>query len=171
MIEYELETCKNHLESLSLKINEKSISEITKIKNPNETIIEIMKLFFILTDIIHGNEILNWTYLQSKTINYDFLRKNLFEIQTKNINKETIDDCMNITFNYNDLKFSLLKINKHLVIILDLLKIIVDYSIKKNMKESLQHTNINVNYHLNFLEDTKIELYQITNRRSKGKIQ
>ncbi len=145
MIEYELETSKNHLENISNKINEKTISEITKIKNPNETIIEIMKLFFLMTNVIDVNEILNWTNLNSKSINYDFLRKNLFEIQTKNLNKETIDNCMNITFNYNDLKFSMSKISKNLVIILDILKTIVDYSIKKNMKESLQHTNINVN--------------------------
>jgi len=145
LIEYELETSKNHLENISNKINEKTISEITKIKNPNETIIEIMKLFFLMTNVIDVNEILNWTNLNSKSINYDFLRKNLFEIQTKNLNKETIDNCMNITFNYNDLKFSMSKISKNLVIILDILKTIVDYSIKKNMKESLQHTNINVN--------------------------
>jgi len=144
LIEYELETCKNQLEIIILKINEKTILEIIKIKNPNGTIIEIMKLFFIITKVINDNEIPIWSFLQSKNIDYDILRKNLFEIQTKIINKETIDNCMNITFNYNDLKFSMSKISKNLVTILDLLKTIVDYSIKKNMKESLQHTNINV---------------------------
>lgn len=146
LIEYELETCKQQLESIILKINERLISEIIKIKNPSETIVEIMRLFFIITKLIQENEILNWIYLQTKIIDYDFLKKNLFEILTRNINKETIDSCMNITFNYIDLKFSMSKISKSLVIILDLIKIIVDYSVKKNMKDSLQQTNINVNF-------------------------
>ncbi len=120
--------------------------EILKIKNPNETIFEIMKLFLVITQILDEKEILNWTSLQMKNFNFDLIKKNLFEIQTKNINKETIDNCMNITFNYNDLRISMLKISKNLVVILDLIKFIVDYSIKKNMKDSLQLTNINVNY-------------------------
>jgi len=141
-----LDVCKNQLDNVVTKINEKSIMEILKIKNPNETIFEIMKLFLVITQILDEKEILNWTSLQMKNFNFDLIKKNLFEIQTKNINKETIDNCMNITFNYNDLRISMLKISKNLVVILDLIKFIVDYSIKKNMKDSLQLTNINVNY-------------------------
>lgn len=105
-----------------------------------------MKLFFQITNIIDENESFNWSLLQKKQINYLSIKKQLNGIQVKNLSKDFIDNCMNITFNYNDIKLTLSKISKNLVIILDILKVIVDYSIKKNMKDSLLQTNINVCY-------------------------
>jgi len=145
------------------KINEKTISDIIKIKNPNETIFEIMKLFFVITNAIDENDSFNWGTLQTKSLNYDNIKRSLFEIQTKNPNKDIIDHCMNITFNFNDLKTSMTKISKNLVYILELIKTLVDFSVKKNMKESLQQTNINVSFIYLKIENAKIKFYKISN--------
>ena len=115
-----------------------------KIKNPNQTIFVIVKLFLLITDSLEYNESFNWINFQNKKLDISKIKKNLFEIKTKNLNKDYIDETINITFNYNEIVVSMSKINKSMVLILDLLKYVLDYSIKKNLKLSIQQTNINV---------------------------
>ena len=141
-----MECCSNQLDNVINKITEKCLIEIMKIKNPNETIFEIVKLFLLITDSIELNESFTWSSFQNKHLDINKIKKNLFEIKTKNLNKDYIDQTMNITFNYNDIMISMSKISKSLVLVLDLLKFVVDFAIKKNMKETIQQTNINVIY-------------------------
>lgn len=141
-----MECCSNQLDNVINKITEKCLIEIMKIKNPNETIFEIVKLFLLITDSIELNESFTWSSFQNKHLDINKIKKNLFEIKTKNLNKDYIDQTMNITFNYHDIMISMSKISKSLVLVLDLLKFVVDFAIKKNMKETIQQTNINVIY-------------------------
>jgi hypothetical protein len=139
-----LENCSSHLDNIINKITEKTLMEIMKIKNPNQTIFVIVKLFLLITDSLEYNESFNWINFQNKKLDISKIKKNLFEIKTKNLNKDYIDETINITFNYNEIVVSMSKINKSMVLILDLLKYVLDYSIKKNLKLSIQQTNINV---------------------------
>ncbi len=139
-----MENCSSHLDNIINKITEKTLMEIMKIKNPNQTIFVIVKLFLLITDSLEYNESFNWINFQNKKLDISKIKKNLFEIKTKNLNKDYIDETINITFNYNEIVVSMSKINKSMVLILDLLKYVLDYSIKKNLKLSIQQTNINV---------------------------
>ena len=57
------------LQVLDLKITEKNLLEIFKIKNPNETLYELMKLFFL---IISENSYNN----QTRTKYREFIQQN-----------------------------------------------------------------------------------------------
>ena len=113
-----------------------------KIKNPNETLYELMKMFFTILNKTSNN--LSWIFLQSHFSNFHNIKKDLEALLEKDIGKEIIDLCMPFNLNYNEIKISLTKINKYLITILDLIKLTVDFNVKKNIVKSLYQSNINV---------------------------
>jgi hypothetical protein len=137
------------------KINEKILVDIFKIKNPNETIYELMKMFYLIIsdELIKQN--ISWSLLESRIISKN-LKKELDQMINKDLNKELIDQCMPFKINYNDIKQSLLKINKNLVNVLDFIRISVDLNVKRNIVKSLFQSNLNKHSKLNQLK-THIE--------------
>lgn len=125
-----------------------------KIKNPNPTIFEIVKLFLLISGSLNTNESSNWTSFQNKKLDIYNIKKNLFQIKSKNLSKEYVEETLVITLNYKELRVSMSKINKSMVLILDLLKYIVDFSLKKNIKEKYQQSNIAVNFNFNLFKRT-----------------
>jgi hypothetical protein len=123
-------------------LKEKNLLDILKIKNPNETLYDLMKNFFSLLN--RNNNNLTWIFLQAHLSNFNNLKKDLENLLTKEVKKEIIDQCMPFNINYVEIKMSLLKINKNLVIILDVVKFAVDFNVKKGILKNLYQSNINV---------------------------
>jgi hypothetical protein len=131
-------------------INDKIIFEINKIKNPNETIYEMIKICYLILAEDKGEESIylintySWVFLQSNM--QSKLKKELLQtIPDKDISKDLIDVCMPFSLNYEELKVMLTKINHNLVIILDFVKSLVDFNIKKNIVSTLYNSNNNKN--------------------------
>jgi hypothetical protein len=139
-----LDYCSGHLDYIINNLTEKTFIEVLKIKNPNQTLFILVKLFLLITNTLESNEGFNWTNFQNKKLDINKIKKSLFEIKSKNLNKDYIDEVINITYNYNDVKISMQKINNSIVLILDLLKYTLDYSVKKDLIISIQNTYTNV---------------------------
>ena len=159
MVNHESENCKNNLSKTIESINEKVVGDIFKIKNPNEIIYELMKIFYLIisNDQIKPN--VSWSILESKLVTKKF-KKEFDNIITKELNKELIDQCMPFKINYQEIKQTLLKINRNLVSILDFIQISVDFNVKRNIVKSLFQSNLNKHSKLNQI---KIQLANIDN--------
>ncbi len=162
MVFHESESCRTSLTGLIPLITEKVLLEIFKIKNPNETLYELMKIFFKLlmeTKAAQNNQqnqnnqmALSWMFLQSN-IKKSNIQRELDLLLTKDISKELIDQSMPFYLNYGEIKQSLGKINKNLIFILDFIKCTVDYNIKKNIVRNLYQSNLNRSAKLNGLKE------------------
>ncbi len=156
MVFHESECCKNSLINVVENISQKILVDIFKIKNPNESIYELMKLFFlILSDNSQNaeqNSNISWLFLKSnlKTNN---IKRELEDLIAKDVSKELIDQCMPFNIKYNEIKTSLVKVNKNLLLILDFIKSIVDYNIKKNIVKNLYSSNLNKTSKVNMLRE------------------
>jgi len=159
LVNHESENCKNNLSKTIESINEKVVGDIFKIKNPNEIIYELMKIFYLIisNDQIKPN--VSWSILESKLVTKKF-KKEFDNIITKELNKELIDQCMPFKINYQEIKQTLLKINRNLVSILDFIQISVDFNVKRNIVKSLFQSNLNKHSKLNQI---KIQLANIDN--------
>jgi hypothetical protein len=160
LVFHEAELCKEELSTLIKQhISDKIILEILRIKNPNETLYEVMKMFFIiLNEANNENNKTNnfsWIFLQSTfspNKNKNFTQ-GLTSLLEKEIPKEVIDLSMPFTLNYNEIKNSITKINKNLVYILDFIKLVTDSNIKRNIVKSLYVSNMNKHTKMTSLKD------------------
>jgi hypothetical protein len=140
---HETGICQAKLKKSIEAIKEKNLLDIMKIKNPNETVYELMKVFFSLLNKTNNN--LSWMFLQAHLSNFNNFKKDLENIVNLEIKKELIDQGMPFKLNYEEIKISLLKINKNLVIVLDFVIHAIDYYVKKTMVNYMYSSNINVN--------------------------
>jgi hypothetical protein len=143
---HEFQVCKQQFKHCVEAIKDKILIDIMKIKNPNETLYKLMKVFFSLLNGSSNN--LSWIFLQAHLSNFNNIKNDLENLLNLDIKKETIDECMNFNIHYNEIKSSLLKINKNLIIILDLIKCAVDCSVKKGLVTSLVNTNSSVLFYI-----------------------
>jgi hypothetical protein len=113
-----------------------------------------MKMFFkILTeDSEYYNKEMSWLFLQSN-LKSSNIRRDLEPVLSKDINKVLIDKCMPFTVKYSEQKTSLMKINKNLIHILDFVKLVVEYNIKKNIVRSLYSSNLSKKEKLSKLQE------------------
>jgi hypothetical protein len=161
LVFHESEKCKETLTHLIPNITDKILIEIFKIKNPNETLYELMKVFFkLLTENKHNTAgtqnnpmSFSWMFLQSNIKKTNIQRDLNDLLLNKEISKDLIDQCMPFNLNYTEIKQGLIKINKHLIIVLDFIKCAVDYNIKKNIVKNLYQSNLNRNAKLNSLKE------------------
>jgi hypothetical protein len=154
LVSYESDTLQENLSSKIENINEKLLIEILKIKNPNENLFELMKMFFkILTeDSDKSNKEMSWLFLQSylKSSN---IKRDLEPVLSKDISKTLIDKCMPFTVKYTEQKISFMKINKNLIHILDFIKLVVEYNVKKNIVRTLYSSNLSKKEKLSKLQE------------------
>jgi hypothetical protein len=148
LVNHESENCKNNLSKIIETINEKVVGDIFKIKNPNEIIYELMKMFYLILSVDQIKPNVSWSILESKLKSKNF-KNELDQIINKDLNKEIIDQCMPFKINYQEIKQTLLKINKNLVNILDLIQTSVDFNVKRNIVKSLFQSNLNKHSKLN----------------------
>lgn len=140
---HESEMCKIQLRKIIEALTEKILIDIMKIKNPNETLYELIKVFFSILSKTNNN--LSWMFLQSHFSNFNNIKNDLEALLERDISKDLIDLCMPFNINYFEIKCAIIKINKYLILILDLIKLSVDFNVKKNIVKSLFQSNINVN--------------------------
>jgi hypothetical protein len=134
---------KANLKLLIDQITEKNLNEILKIKNPNEKLFELMKMFFNILNIPMGSN--SFFMFHSHYIkNFSSIKLAMEKLLNEDLKKETIDLGLPFVLNYADNKKSLLKINKHCVLILDIIKLTIDFNIKKSLIRNLYNSNINV---------------------------
>lgn len=182
LLYYEVGTIKKSLLSTAKKITTKILSSILLIKNPNEAIYLLMKMFFRIikseTEIIDTNKNnndsidpsqINWEYLQSK-INYKLFKTYITlisETNCKGLSKEELDDAMPFLVNYEKLTELFVKFGNGLQIILDFIKIIVDYNIKLNIIKNLYESNLNKNNKINAIQNEVNTLSTLAKRTSE----
>ena len=182
LLYYEVGTIKKSLLSTAKKITTKILSSILLIKNPNEAIYLLMKMLFRIikseTDLIDTNKNnndsidpsqINWEYLQSK-INYKLFKTYITlisETNCKGLSKEELDDAMPFLVNYEKLTELFVKFGNGLQIILDFIKIIVDYNIKLNIIKNLYESNLNKNNKINAIQNEVNTLSTLAKRTSE----
>ena len=99
-----------------------------------------------------NNTEISWLFLQSN-IKSSNIKRELESVIIRDINKQLIEKCMPFTVKYAEQKTSFLKINKNLIFILDFLKLVVEFNIKKNIVRSLYSSNLNKKEKLINLQD------------------
>jgi len=76
--------------------------------------------------------------------NFDLIKSELDSFLIKEISKEVLDQCMPVYINNEEIKGSIIKVNKNFTIIADFIKFSVEYNIKRNMHANLYQSNLSV---------------------------
>ena len=163
MLFYEINSIKQALISQCEKITQKVLDNILKIKNPNDSIYFLMKNFFwIIKGFEEGQKKNNveWEYIQ-KNLNYKSIISYLSFISEPTIiylTNEDFDEAMPFLVNYDKLKNIYLKISPDLIIILDFIKLSLEFNVKLNIMSSLYTSNCNKNSKIDNLASSINEL-------------
>ena len=163
LLYYEINTLKQNLISHCEKITQKVLNNILKIKNPNDSIFFLMKTFYM---IIKGfeegqkNKDIEWGLI-CKNLNNKSILSYLSFISESTIiylTNEDLDEAMPFMVNYDKLKSIYIKLSKDLIIILDFIKLSLEFNVKLNIISSLYTSNCNKNTKINMLASNINEL-------------
>ena len=163
LLYYEINTLKQTLISHCEKITQKVLNNILIIKNPNDSIYFLMKTFYWIIKGFEENKQKNdieWEFIQ-KNLNNQSIISYLSFISNSTIiylTNEDLDEAMPFMVNYDKLKSIYLKISKDLVIILDFIKLSLEFNVKLNIMSSLYKSNCNKNTKINMLTSNINEL-------------
>ena len=174
---YEIKTLKQTLISNGGKINQKVLNNILKISNPNDSIYFLMKTFYWIIKGFEDGQKKNdieWKYIQSN-LNSKSITSYLSFISESTIiylTNEDLDEALPFMVNYDKLKSIYLNISEDLIIILDFIKLALEFNVKLNIMSSLYTTNCNKNKKIdmlgssindlnNLLQKAKLVLLQI----------
>jgi len=162
LVSHENEIITENFKTSIKGISDKTMLEIIKIKNPNESIFNLIKLILM---VIHNKpdyqKTTKWSDFQFELRNSTVIKNILRDILNREINKDILDDCMKCITNFNDIKTSLSKLNKNLISILEFIRYCVEYNIKRNICRSLHEANLNKNTKLKILKDDQEEKEKI----------
>ena len=160
LLNYEIGTIKKLLLEVAGKITQKLLNDILLIKNPNEAIYLLIMIFYKIIKSIDNNEKINnnnikWEILQKKCTysafnQYISLISKFFH---NGLNKEDLDEAMPFLVNYEKLEEILKKFGNEYLIILEFIKINIDYNIKLNIIQNLYNGNLNKNNKINALQN------------------
>ena len=169
---YEINTLKQILISNCEKITQKVLNNILKIKNPNDSIYFLMKTFYcIIKGFGNGQKKnnLEWEYIQ-KNLNYNSIISYCSFISESTIiylTNEDLDEAMPFMVNYDKLKSIYLKISEDLIIILDFIKLSLEFNVKLNIMSYLYRSNCNKNTKIDMLTSS---INELNNLIQKAKI-
>lgn len=151
---YEVGSLKKQLITTGKKINLKTIHDILIIKNPNDAIFLLMKMFYRIIAGTSLNANISWEIIQEK-LTYTLYNKYLISLETnfKPLLKEELDDAMPFSINYEKIIELIRKFGNGMITILDFLKITVEYNIKTNIIKNLYSSNLNKNSKVNSLQN------------------
>ena len=147
---YDIKTLKQTLISQSEKITLKVLNNILKIQNPNDSIFFLMKTFYWIIKGFKDEEKKNnieWEYIQ-KNLNYNSIILYISFISKSTriyLTNEDLDEAMPFMVNYDKLKNIFLKISEDLIIILDFIRISLEFNSKLNIMSSLYTSNCSIN--------------------------
>lgn len=157
LLYYEVGTIKKSLLATAQKITQQILSQILIIKNPNEAIYLLMKMFYrIIRNENEDDTDASWEKLQ-KLISFKLFSKYiaiLSETNAKGLTKEELDEAMPFLVNYEKLSELFVKFSdgKGLQMILDFIKTSVDYNVKLNIIKNLYASNLNKNTKINSIQ-------------------
>ena len=160
LLNYEIGTIKKLLLEVGGKINQKLLDDILLIKNPNEAIYLLIMIFYKIIKSIDNNDKINnnnikWEILQKKCTYSSFNQyiSLISEFFHNGLNKEDLDEAMPFLVNYEKLEEILKKFGNEYLIILEFIKINIDYNIKLNIIQNLYHGSLNKNNKINYLQN------------------
>ena len=151
LLYYEINSLKQTLITQGEKITSNILQNILRINNPSDGIYHLMKIFYIIITCI--SEKINsindppWEEIQ-KNLTLDSIKVYLHYISgvsTIYLTKEELNQAMPFLVNYDKLKNMFSRFSKDFVIILDFIKIAVEFNIKLNIMKSLYTSNLNKN--------------------------
>ena len=169
---YEINTLKQTLISHCEKITQKVLNNILKINNPNDSIYYLMKTFYWIIKGFEDGQKKNdieWEYIQ-KNLDYKSITSYLSFISESAIiylTNEDLDEAMPFMVNYDKLKSIYLKISEDLIIILDFIKLSLEFNVKLNIMSSLYTSNCNKNTKIDMLAST---INDLNNLLQKAKL-
>ena len=172
LLNYEIGIIKKTLLEIGGKITLKLLNNALIIQNPNEAIYLLIKMFYKIISSIQNNEKFNnnikWEILQKKCTYSIFTQyiKVTSEIFHKSLNKDDLDEAMPFLVNYEKLEEILKKFGNEYLLILEFIKINVDYNIKLNIIQNLYNGNLNKNNKINTLQT---EVNNLNNLLEKSK--
>lgn len=158
LLYYEIGTIKKSLLDTAQKVTQQILSQILIIKNPNEAIYLLMKMFYcIIRNENEDDTDPSWEKLQ-KLISFKLFSEHisiLSETNTKGLTKEELEEAMPFLVNYEKLSELFVKFNdsKGLQMILDFIKKSVDYNIKLNLIKNLYASNLKKNTKINSIQN------------------
>ena len=160
LLNYEIGTIKKLLLEVAGKITQKLLNDILLIKNPNEAIYLLIMIFYKIiknndnNDKINNNNI-KWEILQKKCTYSSFNQyiSLISEFFHNGLNKEDLDEAMPFLVNYEKLEEILKKFGNEYLIILEFIKINIDYNIKLNIIQNLYNGSLNKNNKINYLQN------------------
>lgn len=172
LLYYEIKSLKQNLINKGKKINQEILQSILKIKNPNDGIYFMIKMFYRIINSIKkekNQKKFEWEYIQQNlTINSILLYLSIIaESDTIHLNKEELDDAMPFLINYDKLKNIYSKIMNNLTIILDFIKVSVEFNIKLNIMKNLYTGNLKKNTKIEILQS---EMNKRNSLRQKSKL-
>ena len=160
LLNYEIGTIKKLLLEVAGKITQKLLNDILLIKNPNEAIYLLIMIFYKIIKSIDNNDKINnnnikWEILQKKCTYSSFNQyiSLISEFFHNGLNKEDLDEAMPFLVNYEKLEEILKKFGNEYLIILEFIKINIDYNIKLNIIQNLYHGSLNKNNKINYLQN------------------
>ena len=107
--------------------------------------------------------ILNGKYYKKNVLIYIKVTSEIFH---KRLNKDDLDEAMPFLVNYEKLEEILKKFGNEYLLILEFIKINVDYNIKLNIIQNLYNGNLNKNNKINTLQT---EVNNLNNLLEKSK--
>ena len=134
--------------------SDKTLNEIIKIKNPNETIFNLIKIFLMIVhNKIDYQKVQKWTEFQTELRNTTQIKNLLRELLNTEINKEIIEESKKCITNYNEIKTFLSKLNKNLLTLFEFIKQYIEYNIRRSICKSIHEENLIKNSKLKKLKE------------------
>ena len=160
LLNYEIGTIKKLLLEVAGKITQKLLNDILLIKNPNEAIYLLIMIFYKIIKSIDNNDKINNNNIKlkkkKKKCTYSSFNQYISLISEffhNGLNKEDLDEAMPFLVNYEKLEEILKKFGNEYLIILEFIKINIDYNIKLNIIQNLYHGSLNKNNKINYLQN------------------
>ena len=167
LVECEISSMQKKVIAKGEKITSSVLNKIFQIKNPNNQIINIMKIVYDILkqniDILKDNET-NEEIKQKENINWEFLKKKVeqksillllsFISETSNLNmpKEIMKNWTPINSKYDQYKNTYMKTFPEIMVIIDFIEVLMIFYIKLTMLKKLYLSNQKKNNKLELIQ-------------------
>lgn len=145
LVQHEIESAQRLIKENIFLVNQTMANETLKMYNPASIVLDMMKNFHLIMHYDAKKKInskdVSWLMVQKDLKNFQTLKTRLECYLINSLPQEIIHDAVFFHKNYIEAKKEFNKINKNLVIFLDILKNLVEYNIKKDINDNLYRDN------------------------------